>query len=217
MFNLETELVCRFFSKNSRSGDIMKKMDIARKIINQNGGIAKTSELNKAGLQNFEIAKLCNNGELERVKQGYYQIANQEDISEEKMITTFFKEGIVCMDSALFYYGYSDKTPSVWTIAVPRSVTRSKLKIDNFAYRVYFIQNDNLLLGKTEGIFNGVKLPVYDRERTICDCFKYRTKMDRELFDKAVNAYIVDDNKNLGNLFRYAEKMRVYKKVHEVF
>ena len=33
------------------------------------------------------------------------------------MIATFLEEGIVCMESALFYYGYSDKTPLVWTIA----------------------------------------------------------------------------------------------------
>ena len=42
------------------------------------------------------------------------------------MIATFFKEGIVCMESALFYYGYSDKTPLEWTIAVPRTITRTK-------------------------------------------------------------------------------------------
>ncbi len=56
------------------------------------------------------------------------------------------------------------------------------------------------MIGKTEGIFNGVKLPVYDRERTICDCFKYRTKMDSELFNNAVNAYVIDKKKNLVNL-----------------
>lgn len=44
------------------------------------------------------------------------------EILEEKMIATFLKEGIVCMQSALLYYGYSDKTPLVWTIAVPRKI-----------------------------------------------------------------------------------------------
>lgn len=87
----------------------MKNIDIAKNVIIQKNGLAKTAELNKAGLQNFEIVKLCNQGELERVKHGYYRVANQEDISEEQMILTFFEEGIVCMESALFYYGYSDK------------------------------------------------------------------------------------------------------------
>lgn len=194
----------------------MKKIDIVKSVIRNNGGIAKTAQLNEAGIQNSEIKKMCERGALERVKHGYYQAANQMEVSEEKMIATFLKEGIVCMESALFYYGYSDKTPMVWTVAVPRNISRTKIKIDNFAYKVYFVQNDKLTLGKTEGVFNGIKLPVYDRERTICDCFKYRTKMDNELFNKVINAYVADEKKNLCNLSRYAKEMRIYKKVTDL-
>ena len=194
----------------------MKKLDIAKSVIKDNGGIAKTAQLNEVGIQNSEIIKMCESGQLERIRHGYYQIADSMEMSEEKMIATFFKEGIVCMESALFYYGYSDKTPLEWNIAVPRTITRTKIKIDNFAYKIYFVQNDKLALGKTEGTFNGIKLPVYDRERTICDCFKYRSKMDNEIFNKAINAYVADGKKNLGNLSKYAREMKVYKRVTEL-
>ena len=194
----------------------MKKIDIAKTIIKNNGGIIKTAQLNEAGIQNSEIKKMCESGELERVKHGYYRISGEMELSEEKMIATFLEEGIVCMESALFYYGYSDKTPLVWTLAVPRDISRSKIKMENFAYKLYFVQQDKLSLGKTTGVFNGIKLPVYDRERTICDCFKYRSKMDNEMFNKAINAYVADDKKNLRNLSGYAKEMRVYKKVTEL-
>lgn len=194
----------------------MKKLDIAKSIIKKNGGIVKTAQLNEVGIQNSEIKKMCENGALERVKHGYYQITDQIGISEEKMIATFLEEGIVCMESALFYYGYSDRTPLLWTIAVPRKISRTKIKIDNFPCKVYFVQEDKLTLGKAEGVFNGIALPVYDRERTICDCFKYRSKIDNEMFNKAINAYVADQKKNLGNLSKYAKEMRVYKKVTEL-
>ena len=194
----------------------MKKIEIAKAIIEGNGGIVKTAQLNCAGIQNSEIVKMCENGELERVKHGYYGISGQTELSEEKMIAVFLEEGIVCMESALFYYGYSDKTPLVWTIAVPRNVSRAKTEIDNFAYKLYYIQDDKLALGKVKGLFNGIELSVYDRERTICDCFKYRSKMDSETFNKAINAYVADEKKDLGTLVTYAKKMRVYKKVMEL-
>ncbi len=54
---------------------------------------------------------------------------------------------------------------------------------------------------------------MYDRERTICDCFKYRTKLDSETFNKAVNAYAADESKNLANLSKYAKEMKLYAKV----
>ena len=64
--------------------------------------------------------------------------------------------------------------------------------------------------------FAGVLLPVYDRERTICDCFKYRSRLDNEIFNKALNAYVNDEEKNLQNLSVYAKKLRVHKKVTEL-
>lgn len=194
----------------------MNKKDIARFVIKESGGIAKSSELNKAGIQNYEIVKLCKQGELERIRHGYYQIAGESDISEEQMIASFFEEGIVCMESALFYYGYSDHTPLVWSIAVPRSMPRSKMKNDTFAYKLYFVQNEVHELGKSMGDFCGTALPVYDRERVICDCFKYRTKIDSEMFNKAIHAYVADEKKNVGNLAKYAKKLQVYKKVSEL-
>ena len=71
-------------------------------------------------------------------------------------------------------------------------------------------------LGKITDNFNGVELPAYDRERTICDCFKYRSRLDNEIFNKAINAYVKDNKKNLNNLSAYSPKLRVYKKVTEL-
>ena len=56
----------------------------------------------------------------------------------------------------------------------------------------------------------------YDRERTICDCFKFRSRIDSETFNKALNAYANDEKKNLGRLSEYAKKLRVYNKVMEL-
>ncbi len=120
------------------------------------------------------------------------------------------------MESALFHYGYSDFSPREWSIAVPRTASRTVKNIGEFPMKAYYIQKEYLTVGKTTEDFNGVLLPVYDRERTICDCFKYRTKLDNEVFNKALNAYAVDGKKNLGNLSRYAKQMKLYSKVMNV-
>ena len=57
---------------------------------------------------------------------------------------------------------------------------------------------------------------MYDRERTIYDCFKYRTKLDNETFNKAINSYVSDKRKNLVNLLRHAKKLKVYKNLMEL-
>ena len=194
----------------------MDKKTLSKQVIIEKGGIAKTSDFVAAGIPAVDIVNLCNTGFLERIRHGYYQLADGNTSSEEQLIATLIPKAIICVESALFHYGYSDFAPRKWSIAVPRSMSRTKLHIDALALQTYYVQSEIYELGKTTADFNGVMLPVYDRERTICDCFKYRSRLDNEIFNKALNAYVNDSKKNLRNLSGYAKKLRVHKKVTEL-
>ena len=194
----------------------MDKKTLSKQVIIEKGGIAKTSDFVAAGIPAVDIVNLCNTGYLERIRHGYYQRADGNTSSEEQLIATLIPKAIICVESALFHYGYSDFAPRKWSIAVPRSMSRTKLDIDALELQTYYVQSEIYELGKTTADFNGVMLPVYDRERTICDCFKYRSRLDNEIFNKALNAYVNDSKKDLRNLSGYAKKLRVHKKVTEL-
>ena len=194
----------------------MTKSEIAKKVVNESGGIAKTSEFLAAGLYKSDIGKLMSDGVIERIRHGFYQLAGNLDITEAEYLSHLIPEGIVCVESALFHYGYTDFTPREWSIAVPRAVSQPRLKTAVIPFKAYYIQPAVYELGKTQADFDGTMLSIYDKERTICDCFKYRTKLDNELFAKAVNAYASDKEKNLANLSKYAKQLRVYKKVTDM-
>lgn len=194
----------------------MDKKTLSKQVIIEKGGIAKTSDFVAAGIPAVDIVNLCNTGYLERIRHGYYQLADGNTSSEEQLIAALIPKAIICVESALFHYGYSDFAPRKWSIAVPRSMSRTKLDIDALELQTYYVQSEIYELGKTTADFNGVMLPVYDRERTICDCFKYRSRLDNEIFNKALNAYVNDSKKDLRNLSGYAKKLRVHKKVTEL-
>ena len=190
---------------------------MANKVFDTIGEIAKKSDFVSAGFKDQDVYTLCKQGYLRRVKKGYYKLATSDDPKEELILSKLMTHGIVCVESALFYYGYSDFEPREWSIAVPRSYSRTVKTIQaEVPVKAYYVQNPMYHLGETAGVFNGVTLPVYDRERTVCDCFKYRTKLDNEIFNKAVNAYVADAEKNLANLSKYAKEMGVYKKLMSV-
>ena len=193
--------------------DIRKQ---AEEVVVGNGGIAKSADFVAAGISAVEVVNLCNAGILSRVRHGYYELAEKSEVSEEQLLATLVPKGIVCVESALFHYGYSDFAPRKWSIAVPRSMSRTKLNVDVLALQPYYVQAELYDLGKTTDNFNGVILPVYDRERTICDCFRHRAKLDNEIFNKALNAYANDTEKNLSSLSAYSKKLRVYKKLTEL-
>ena len=167
-------------------------MDIqnqVKNIIIQQGGIAKSADFVAAGISAVQVVSLCNAGFLERVRHGYYSLAKHDTASEEQMLAKLLPKGIVCVESALFHYGYSDFTPRRWSIAIPRSMSRTKLGDNILRLQVYYVQQDIYELGKIYDTFNGVMLAVYDRERT---------------------------GKNLQNLSIYAKSLHVYKKVTEL-
>ena len=197
-------------------GEYVDKKTLSKQVIIEKGGIAKTSDFVAAGIPAVDIVNLCNTGYLERIRHGYYQLADGNTSSEEQLIAALIPKAIICVESALFHYGYSDFAPRKWSIAVPRSMSRTKLDIDVLALQTYYVQPEIYELGRVTDDFYGVKLSVYDRERTICDCFKYRSRLDHEIFSKALNAYAKDEKKNLQNLSIYAKKLRVYKKVNEL-
>ena len=194
----------------------MDKKTLSKQVIIEKGGIAKTSDFVAAGIPAVDIVNLCNTGYLERIRHGYYQLADGNTSSEEQLIATLIPKAIICVESALFHYGYSDFAPRKWSIAVPRSMSRTKLDIDALELQTYYVQSEIYELGRVTDDFSGVKLSIYDRERTICDCFKYRSRLEHEIFSKALNAYAKDEKKNLQNLSIYAKKLRVYKKVNEL-
>lgn len=194
----------------------MNKHEIAIKVFDKVGNIAKTADFITVGLKNYEVISLCNEGYIRRIRNGFYKLANNEEPKEEDLISKLLPQGIVCVESALFYYGYSDFAPRKWTIAVPRSFSRTIKAMQEVPVKAYYVQNEFYHYGTTIGIFNGVELKVYDRERTICDCFKYRSKLDNEIFNKAIIAYVSDSKKNLVNLSKYAKDMGVYTKLMNV-
>ncbi|MCF0231292.1 MAG: hypothetical protein HUJ63_03255 [Enterococcus sp.] len=195
----------------------MNKIQIAYTVIKSAEGLAKKSDFNNAGLKDQDIYSLCKTGHIDRIKRGYYTLTSAEPPSEELILSRLLTQGVICVESALFYYGYSDFAPRKWSIAVPRSYSRTVQSLQKqVPIKAYYVQNDVIQIGKITGIFNGTKLPVYDRERTICDCFKYRTKLDSEIFNKAILAYAADQKKDLDKLSNYAKKTGVYKKMMNV-
>lgn len=199
-----------------RVGEYVDIKTVAKQVLIEKGGVAKSADFVAAGMRAVDVVNMCNAGYLDRIRHGYYQLAGVDTSSEEQLLATLIPKGIVCVESALFHYGYSDFAPRKWSIAVPRSMSRTKLDVDALALQPYFVQSEIYGLGKVNDDFDGVILSVYDRERTICDCFKYRSRLDNEIFNKALNAYANDTKKNLQNLSIYAKKLRVYKKVTEL-
>lgn len=194
----------------------MNKNERIKKVFEAHGYIMKTSELSDAKIYYKDIQNLLNEGIIEKLKQGYYNLVDNEDLSEIRIIKRLYPDAIICMNSALYYHGYSDRTPSEWHLAVNKDISKYKLKIDYPFVKIYMYEQHLLEIGLTEIDINGNNARIYDKERTICDCLRCIGKMDKEIFNKAIQYYIRDSKKNIPNLMKYAKQLRVEKKVKDL-
>ena len=158
------------------------------------------------------IEQLIEAGCVEKVRYGYYQWINPDDFSEIGTVSRLFPDAILCMDTALRYYGYSDRTPGEWHLAVSKDSGKSRFRIDYPFVKPYYMEPAVLELGLTKGNMDGHEIRIYDKDRVICDCLRYRNKMDKEIFNKAIQNYITDPEKRVPKLMEYAGPLRVKKK-----
>jgi predicted transcriptional regulator of viral defense system len=191
----------------------MRSTDEVKELFAAYNGILRTDDLHRAKIYYKDIQALISEGAIEKVRYGYYQLVDSENPSEALTITRLFPDAILCMDTALFYYRYSDRTPFFWHLAVSKDSVKSRFKIDYPFVKPYYIEPSVLSVGIATGEIDGNPVKIYDKERTICDCLRSVGKMDRELFNKAIRSYLEDPEKDVPLLLDYAARLRVTKKV----
>lgn len=194
----------------------MQSYDEIQNIFAQYDGVMKTCQLEKYGITYRKLQKLIENGYVEKIRSGYYQWQDDKAFSDINAIISLFPDAIICDNSALMYYSYTDRTSEKWHLAVDSKESRTKYVLDYVDIKPHYIDSKRLNIGVSSGKIDGVTVKIYDRERIICDCLRHVNTMDGEIYRSAIKRYISDQNHDIPRLIEYAGKLGVEKKVREV-
>jgi predicted transcriptional regulator of viral defense system len=179
---------------------------------NKCGGLMRTSELRKLGFHSRKIIGLLEKGILSKLKTGVYEMGS-EVVPDEVMLMKLFPTAVIYLESALLHYGYTDRIPATWQIAVDKNISKSQFRIAYPPVTPFYLDRRYIDIGKIEYEMNGTMIRIYDKERTICDTLRYANKLDREIFNTAIQRYVKDKEKRIPKLMEYAKILRVTKKV----
>ncbi|MBE7019808.1 MAG: hypothetical protein E7411_00030 [Ruminococcaceae bacterium] len=193
-----------------------RNIDILKEIFSAYNNVMSTAELKAKKIYYSDIQQLLQEGFIEKIRRGYYHWIEEFDGSEIVIINKLFPDAVLCMETALFYYRYSDRNPAEWNIAIDKNASRQRTKIDYPFIKAYRVEPSLLTLGESRGKIDLSEVRIYDRDRTICDVLRNMNKMDKEIFNKAIQNYINDPKKNIPNLMIYAKELRVQKRVKDL-
>ena len=180
-------------------------------IIDKNSGIITTKEVRDNNINTTILTRLVKENLIVRISKGYYSLPNLF-IDNYYKLTLNSKNAIYSHDTALYFYDLTDRTPVIFDITVPIGYNGILRKNNNVI--LHYVKRNVLELGlcMIESPF-GMKIKVYDVERTICDIIKNKNKIDSEIFTKALNRYSKSKSKDLNKLMRYAKILKIDKKV----
>lgn len=185
---------------------MMSKKKLEELIKRQNGYIT-TQDAIYEGIHREYLTMLVEEEKLIRTSPGVYQSI---DAWEDKLYAYQQKKKhmIYSHDTALFLHGLSDRDPIQYSVTLPTGYNTSQIKqIDLITYT---IKPSLFQLGKmTMKSPFGNDITVYDKERTICDIIRSRSRIDQQILNDGLKRYVKDKSKNLNNLLEYAKKMGI--------
>lgn len=167
-----------------------------------------SKEARKAGVHPALLSHYAKTGRLERLREGVYRSPESPvptSMQRADLIEAVLSipNGAICLTSALAIYGLTEEIPRHHWIAISHSTSiKAPRPIKIVRYR-------NTDLGRTETDLDGIRVPIYDRERTIIDAFR---QLSRETAIKALKMALSAQSSeriNLVKLQLYAKKLRV--------
>ena len=176
------------------------------RIIKKNNGIIYAKELESYKMNRHVLNSLVEKGILKRIEHGIYA-SPDKNINEFWLMGEKYKNGIFSHNTALYFYGMTDRTPLKLDMTFP-----SNNRVNNDLLNVHYIKKEYHNLGLTElKLSDDSIIRIYNIERTICDIIRDRNKLDLQIFNTAIREYMKRKDKNLIRLAEYAKKFNIEK------
>ncbi len=182
-----------------------------KKVFTENNGILRASTAMELGVPKHILYEMVKTGELVREARGIYRLREAEPLGNPDLVQISLRvpRAVFCLVSALYFHELTTQVPHFIYFALPRDVKTPKIQYP--PARVFHFSQEPYRAGIVEHELDGVKVKIYDREKTIADCFKFREKVGMDVALEAARDYLKQPNVNVPLLMKYARINRVEK------
>ncbi len=180
-----------------------------KKIFRENGGQLRMNEAIKSGISRYMLYKLKDKGIIEQISRGVYRLKDLPPISNPDLVTVSlrFPNSVICLISALAFHGITTQIPHSVSVAIPRgsrppSLDYPPVQPHQFSENAYSTGIETLWI-------DGVPVKIYNMEKTLADCFKFRNKIGMDIVLEAFKLYRERKKTDLTKLIKYGKICRV--------
>jgi predicted transcriptional regulator of viral defense system len=187
----------------------MSKFEQLDRLLESQDGMLRTAQAITAGISKPTFYQFVRVRGLEQVAHGIY-LSKNAWVDSMYLLHLRCPQAIFSHETALFVHDLSNREPLEYSITVKTGYNPTRLKDDGI--KVFTIKTElhevGLSIARTSF---GHNVPVYDKERTICDVLRSRSQIEIQTFQDALKAYVRRKDKDLRTLMHYAKLFRVEK------
>lgn len=181
----------------------------AKSIFGQHGGMLSTVAAMKHGVHPATLYQMRERGDLKLIARGLYRLASLPDFSQPDLVTVALRarKGVICLISALAFHELTTQIPHEVHLALPACAKPPILR--HPPMRIFYYSPAHFEAGVQVHEIDGVKVRIYDPERTLADCFKFQNKIGHDVAIEALKRYCRRKNSDMDALLKFARICRV--------
>ncbi len=167
------------------------------------------SQALQLGISRRALYAMRDAGIIELVTRGLYRLASLEPLENPDLvaIATRVPQGVLCLISALSFHELTTQVPHAIDVALERG--RRKPRIDYPPTRFFWFSGPAFSEGIQAHTVDRVAVRVYDPEKTLVDCFRYRNQLGTDVVLEALRLWRERRRKKLDVLLKYARMRHV--------
>jgi predicted transcriptional regulator of viral defense system len=181
-------------------------------LIKERSGYLSAKDARENGIENKALQRMAERGLIERVAHGLYV---GTDVLPDPFFVAQYRcpKGVFSNETALFLHDLSDRDPLRLTMTIPSGWNTKLLTDENLIF--FYNSQKKMMLGVCDiETSYGMKVKVYDVERTLCDCLRNIDKLDRDLVLTALKRYAKSKDRDSAKLLEYANALKIRQMVY---
>ncbi len=190
--------------------------DELKKIFQINRWYLSRDQIIKLGISRNSLKKLVQNQKILRITPSLYRwkevdLGGYDDLVD---ISQIEPKGVFCLYTAMDFYHLSTFVSSKYHLAIsrtkwiPKGLEQYPIVVKKWKDKYYDLGIDLIKVGDRS-------IRIYNLEKSVCDCLRYRKELGLNTLKEVLTTYIQEKSRNMGKLSQYAETLGVSKILKE--
>jgi predicted transcriptional regulator of viral defense system len=175
----------------------------------QRRGVITAGDVAGANIHSQQITRLVADGVLERIARGLYRLTDHSITEHHGLVVAAraVPHGVICLLSALDYYGIGSQLPNEVWVAIERCAGTPVVR--GFPLKIVRFSGAGFSEGITTHRIEGEDVRVYGVAKTLADLFKHRNTVGLDVALEALREAWRERSFTMEELDRAARACRI--------